>query len=56
VALISADNSVITTSEGAQPIMPGMTVTADIVTGQQTLLQYLTGPVYNALSTSFSER
>lgn len=53
---IELDNSVITTSEGAQPIMPGMTVTADIVTGEQTLLQYLTGPVYNALSTSFSER
>lgn len=53
---IELDNSVITTNEGAQPIMPGMTVTADIVTGQQTLLQYLTGPVYNALSTSFSER
>lgn len=53
---IELDSSTIRTGEGAQPIMPGMTVTADIVTGQQTLLQYLTGPVYNALSTSFSER
>lgn len=53
---IELESSTIRTGEGSQPIMPGMTVTADIVTGQQTLLQYLTGPVYNALSTSFSER
>lgn len=53
---IELESSIIRTGEGSQPIMPGMTVTADIVTGQQTLLQYLTGPVYNALSTSFSER
>lgn len=53
---IELDTAMIRTSEGSQPILPGMTVTADIVTGQQTLLQYLTGPVYNALSTSFSER
>lgn len=53
---IELETALIKTKEGVQPIMPGMTVTADIVTGQQTLLQYLTGPVYNALSTSFSER
>jgi membrane fusion protein, adhesin transport system len=42
--------------EKTYPIMPGMTVTADIITGQQSLLQYLTGPIYNALSSSFAER
>lgn len=46
----------IRTGETVQPITPGMTVTADIVTGEQSLLQYLTGPIYNALTSSFSER
>jgi len=37
-------------------IVPGMTLQADITTGQQTLLEYLTRPVYRALTRSFSER
>ena len=55
-ARIKLDTQVIRDGEEVFPIVPGMTVSADIVTGEQTLLQYLTGPVYNALSTSFSER
>ncbi|MGB0682091.1 MAG: HlyD family type I secretion periplasmic adaptor subunit [Magnetovibrionaceae bacterium] len=42
--------------ETESPIVPGMTVTADIETGTQTLLSYLTRPVYAALVSSFSER
>jgi len=53
---IELDSPVIHTNGVDRPILPGMTVTADIVTGEQTLLQYLSGPVYNALSRSFSER
>lgn len=53
---IELDAPVIRTNGVDRPILPGMTVTADIVTGEQTLLQYLSGPVYNALSNSFSER
>jgi len=34
----------------------GMTVQADIHTGEKTLLQYLIKPVYNAVKTSFHER
>ncbi|MGV8948144.1 MAG: HlyD family type I secretion periplasmic adaptor subunit [Candidatus Paracaedibacter sp.] len=34
----------------------GMTVQADIHTGQKTLLQYLVKPVYNAVKSSFTER
>lgn len=34
----------------------GMTVQADIHTGEKTLLQYLIKPVYNAMKTSFRER
>lgn len=37
-------------------ISVGMTVQADIHTGEKTLLQYLIKPVYNAVKTSFRER
>ena len=52
---IELDSPMIHTNGVDRPILAGMTVTADIVTGEQTLLQYLSGPVYNALSRSFSE-
>lgn len=43
--------------EGAGYIVtPGMTLTADIKTGEKSLLGYLVRPVYNALGTAFSER
>lgn len=37
-------------------IMPGMTVMADIVTGEKTILQYLLKPVNTAIQTAFQER
>jgi HlyD family secretion protein/adhesin transport system membrane fusion protein len=37
-------------------ITPGMTVVADIKTGEKTLLQYLVKPINNALDSSFRER
>ncbi len=37
-------------------IIPGMTVTADIRTGQKTLLNYLLRPIRRGLETSFGER
>jgi HlyD family secretion protein/adhesin transport system membrane fusion protein len=37
-------------------ISVGMTVQAEIHTGEKTLLQYLVKPVYNAVKTSFRER
>ncbi|MDP2205926.1 MAG: HlyD family type I secretion periplasmic adaptor subunit, partial [Alphaproteobacteria bacterium] len=37
-------------------IIPGMTVMADIITGEKTVLQYLLKPVRNAMSTAFTER
>jgi len=40
----------------AQTIIPGMTVQADIQTGERTLLQYLLKPVYVSLDQAFSER
>ncbi|MFZ5609438.1 MAG: HlyD family type I secretion periplasmic adaptor subunit [Pseudomonadota bacterium] len=37
-------------------VAPGMTLIADIKTGEKSLLGYLVRPVYNALDTAFSER
>lgn len=39
-----------------RPIAPGMIVSADIVTGSKSVLQYLLQPVYSSLSVAFSER
>ncbi len=37
-------------------IMPGMTVMADVITGEKTILQYLFKPIHLSLQTAFSER
>lgn len=37
-------------------VVPGMTVMADIITGEKTVLQYLLKPIRNAMSTSFTEQ
>lgn len=37
-------------------ITPGMTVMAEIITGEKTILQYLLKPIHNSLKTAFSER
>lgn len=41
---------------GVNPILPGMVVQADIVTGSRTLIEYLLKPIYLALQDSFHER
>ncbi|NBJ11111.1 HlyD family type I secretion periplasmic adaptor subunit [Microvirga arsenatis] len=37
-------------------LVPGMTVQADITTGNKTVLQYLLKPIYSAMAASFHER
>lgn len=37
-------------------VLPGMTVMADIITGDKTILQYLLKPIRSAMSTAFTER
>lgn len=37
-------------------ILPGMTVMADIVTGEKTIMTYLLKPLQSAMATAFSER
>ena len=39
-----------------KPVMPGMTVMADIVTGDKTVMAYLLKPIHNSLQTAFAER
>ncbi|MFG6448759.1 HlyD family type I secretion periplasmic adaptor subunit [Roseateles sp. BYS180W] len=38
-----------------QPLSPGMTVTADAVTGQRTVLQYLLSPIRGLAATAFRD-
>lgn len=44
------------TEAGRYPVLPGMSVQADIVTGEKTLLQYLIKPVSDAVGSAFQER
>lgn len=37
-------------------ILPGMTVMADIITGDKTVMDYLLKPIHNSLKTAFTER
>jgi HlyD family secretion protein/adhesin transport system membrane fusion protein len=37
-------------------LVPGMTVQADVTTGNKTVLQYLLKPIYSAMAASFHER
>lgn len=43
-------------SNPANLVLPGMTVMADVVTGEKTILQYLLRPVQVATQTAFTER
>ena len=43
-------------NETDYPVLPGMVVTADIVTGEKSLARYLLKPVYRSLDVAFSER
>lgn len=37
-------------------VLPGMTVMADVITGEKTILQYMLKPIHVSLRTAFSER
>ncbi len=37
-------------------ILPGMTVMADVITGEKTILQYLLKPIHLSIKTAFTER
>lgn len=54
--IVSLDKNYVGSDPGQNRVMPGMTVQADIKTGQKTLFSYLLKPVYSSVSTSFRER
>lgn len=54
--LVELTNQYVGNVPANHPMQPGMTVEAEILTGQKTLLQYLTKPVIDVISRSFNER
>ena len=55
-AEISIDKNYLGQRPGELDILPGMTLTADIQTGQKTLLEYLLRPVTRGFDSAFRER
>ena len=55
-AVIALDRSFVGDMPGINPIIPGMTVQADIKTGSKSILDYLLRPVYRGLHSAFRER
>jgi adhesin transport system membrane fusion protein len=53
---IGLEHNFIQTPDAQHKIVPGMIVQADILIGSQSLLRYLTTPVYVTLFQAFSER
>lgn len=55
-ATISLERNFVGETQGRYVITPGMTVQAEIITGEKTLLQYMLKPVFTQLQQSFHER
>jgi HlyD family secretion protein/adhesin transport system membrane fusion protein len=55
-ATITLDQDYVGDVAGRYPITPGMTVTAEIITGDKTLLQYMLKPIFTQMTSSFHER
>ena len=55
-AVIALDRDFVGDMPGINPIIPGMTVQADIKTGSKSILDYLLRPVYRGLHSAFRER
>jgi HlyD family type I secretion membrane fusion protein len=55
-ATISLDKQYLGNDSNKKYVKPGMTVQADVVTGEKTILQYLLKPIHRARDAAFSER
>ncbi|MDO8944470.1 MAG: HlyD family efflux transporter periplasmic adaptor subunit, partial [Desulfobacterales bacterium] len=53
---VSLDNPYVGTTPGQNMLQAGMSLEADIVAGEKTLLAYITKPVIDVFSRSFHER
>ena len=54
--IIELEHNYVGTTPGRFMIHPGMTVTAEIITGDKTLLQYMLKPIFTQVQQSFHER
>jgi HlyD family secretion protein/adhesin transport system membrane fusion protein len=54
--LVALQSSYVGPVAGRNPILPGMTLQADIVTGSKTVLEYLLKPIYASAKQVFRER
>jgi adhesin transport system membrane fusion protein len=54
--VVTLDRNYVGFEPGVNQVLPGMTVQADIITGNKTLLEYLLKPVVSSVKTSFKER
>lgn len=54
--LVALQNNYVGPMAGRNPILPGMTLQADIVTGSKTVLEYLLKPIYASAKQVFRER
>ena len=55
-AIVALDKNWQDTGGGKLPLLPGMVVRADIVTGAKSIMRYLLKPVFRSLDRAFSER
>lgn len=54
--LVTLDKNHLGYQNGLYPVLPGMSINAEIITGQKTIFQYLLKPIYVSVKTSFHER
>lgn len=55
-AQVTLDKDYVGRQEGVNVVSPGMTVSAEIITGDKTLFQYMLKPIFTQLQQSFHER
>lgn len=53
---VSLEKTYVGKTKDVNPVLPGMTVMAEIVTGEKTVLDYLLKPIHASLSVAFTER
>ena len=54
--LVRLDRSYVGQDPKMNPVLPGMTVLADIKTDERSVLRFLLNPVYRAIDSAFQER
>ena len=55
-ARISLDQNYLGDNPSYNPLLPGMVVEANIITGSKSIMDYMLKPIYGGFSTSFHER